>query len=118
MFGSIFDKAKNFFGNVYDVGKRAYKAVKFGGQLGYNLGRLGYDYLSGSDIKPANYFWASDTRQTIPNPPTNPPRLPNPIRPPPPRPPPNVLPKMPPISRQNDKKPEDLGNPYEFWTRG
>tara|TARA_R110000822_G_scaffold118759_4_gene251545 strand:+ start:2003 stop:2329 length:327 start_codon:yes stop_codon:yes gene_type:complete len=107
MFGSIFDKAKNFFGNVYDVGKRAYKAVKFGGQLGYNLGRLGYDYLSGTDIKPANYFWASDTRQTIPNP----------IRAPPPRPPPNVLPKMPPISRQNDKKPEDLGNPYEFWTR-
>ncbi len=81
------------------------------GKVAYNIGRGIYDYIADNQFNPQNYYFTKN--EPIRH------NAPMPIKQPKPGPPrnPDVLP---PITRQHEKREikEDLGNPYEFWTRG
>ena len=108
-FWDFLNKTKRYVGNVYEGAKRVGNVLGTFGKVGYNIGRGIYDYIADTPFKKENYYFTTrePIRHNAPMPPnTQPYRNPG---------------TLPPKTRQHEKrgddKKEDLGNPYEFWTR-
>lgn len=110
-FWDFLNKTKRYVGNVYEGAKRVGNVLGTFGKVGYNIGRGIYDYIADNQFNPQNYYFTKTEpiRHNAPMPPnTQPYRNPG---------------TLPPRTRQHEKREEkrevkeDLGNPYEFWTR-
>ena len=111
-FWDFLNKTKRYVGNVYEGAKRVGNVLGTFGKVCYNIGRGVYDYIADNPFKKENYYFTTrePIRHNAPMPPnTQPYRNPG---------------TLPPRTRQHEKREEkrevkeDLGNPYEFWTRG
>lgn len=113
VFGNLYNKVKNTFGVIKDGYNRFGKVVSFikdfaplAGKVLYNTGRGIYDYTTGNDFKSDNYYNMVIPEQApIRKIPIKAPRLDN-------------HKKMPPPSRQHEKKPDlilDDDNLGQFW---
>jgi hypothetical protein len=106
-FWDFLNNTRRYVGNIYEGAKRVGNVLGTFGKVGYNIGRGIYDYIADNQFNPQNYYFTKNEpiRHNAPMP------IKQPYRPP--------ITKMPPITRQHEKREvkEDLGNPYEFWTR-